>query len=564
MTLRRPRLRRIVLTEPQLFLILALLIGVSSGLSVVCFRVAIESTRLWLLGSAARPSPGRLFVVLPAVGLVVAVLVQRVFPAVRGSGVNQTKAAVYIYNGYISFRTVVGKFTTSALAIGSGQSLGPEDPSLQVGAGIASAIGRRAGLSRGTLRLIAPLGAAAGLAAAFNSPITAVLFVIEEVIGTWSAVALGAIVLAAVSSAVVQQWFLGDQPLFRVPEYHFTHASHLGVYAVLGVVGGCASLVFVKLALFARPRLRALPTWTWYVQPAIAGLLIALIALRYPQVTGAGYDYIDQAMHDRYVWQTLAAIAALKIIATVLSFSSGTPGGLFAPTLFIGAMLGGAVCGATRMLFPGFDAPTGTFALIGMGALFAGILRAPITSVFMIIEVSGNYSIALPVMIANTIAYLVSRHYQRDAIFDVLSHQDGVRLPSMEQQREAAVHRVEDAMRDVPADVLTSTDTVGDALARRDGADAILVSPRPGTWTLLSVQDAERLAADGNAALAMGTALALATPLPTLYPDQTLDVALRSIGDYPFLPVVHRASASRLVGVIGLDEILTAYRAGRA
>jgi chloride channel protein, CIC family len=558
------RLRSVLLTEPQLFLILALLIGVSSGLSVVCFRVAIESTRLWLLGSAGRPSAARLLIVLPAVGLIIAVLVQRLFPAVRGSGVNQTKAAVYIYDGYISFRTVVGKFTTSALAIGSGQSLGPEDPSLQVGAGIASAIGRRAGLSRAALRLIAPLGAAAGLAAAFNSPITAVLFVIEEVIGTWSAVALGAIVLAAVSSAVVQQWFLGDEPLFRVPEYHFIHASHLGVYAVLGVVGGCASLVFVKLALFARRRLRALPPWTWYLQPAVAGLAIALIALGYPQVTGAGYEYVDQAMHDRYVWQTLAVIATLKIAATVLSFSSGTPGGLFAPTLFIGAMIGGAVCGATRAVFPGFDVSTGTFALIGMGALFAGILRAPITSVFMIIEVSGNYSIALPVMIANTIAYLVSRHYQRDAIFDVLAHQDGVRLPSMEQQREAAVNRVEEAMREVPASVMTGSATVADALARRNGTLPLLVSPRPGTWTLLPVEDVERLAAEGKETLALGSILGLVPPMPTLYPDQSLDVALRSIGNYAYLPVVHRANADRLVGIIGLDEILSAYRAGRA
>jgi chloride channel protein, CIC family len=555
------RFRAAALQEPQLFLVLALLIGVFSGLSVVCFRVAIEATRLWLLGSSIRPSAARLFIVLPAVGLIVAVLVQRFFPAVRGSGVNQTKAAVYIYDGYISFRTVIGKFTTSALAIGSGQSLGPEDPSLQVGAGLASAIGRRAGLSRNKLRLIAPLGAAAGLAAAFNSPITAVLFVIEEVIGTWSAVALGAIVLAAVSSAVVQQWFLGDQPLFRVPEYHFTHVSHLAAYAVLGGVGGGASLVFVKLALFARPRLRALPPWTWYVQPALAGLAIAFIALRYPQVTGAGYEYIDQAMHDRYVWQTLAAIAALKIIATVLSFASGTPGGLFAPTLFIGAMIGGAVCGATRAAFPAFDPSTGTFALIGMGTLFAGILRAPITSVFMIIEVSGNYSIALPVMISNTIAYLVSRHYQREAIFDVLAHQDGVRLPSMEQQREAAVHRVEDAMREVPSAVLTSTATVADAVAHRDGGRPILVSPRPGTWALLSLEEVERLAAEGKPSLPLASVLAVAAPMPTLYPDQTLDVALRSIGEYSYLPVVHRANADRLVGVIGLDEILSVYRA---
>lgn len=560
--MKAPRISRplFVLREPQLFLVLSLLIGVFSGLLVVCFRVAIESTRLWLLGSGLRPPASRLFVVLPVMGLVVAVLVQRLFPAVRGSGVNQTKAAVYIYDGYISFRTVVGKFVTSALAIGSGQSLGPEDPSLQVGAGIASAIGRRVGLSRDRLRLIAPLGAAAGLAAAFNSPITAVLFVIEEVIGTWSAVTLGAIVLAAVSSALVQQWFLGDQPLFRVPAYHFTHASHLAVYAVLGAVGGVAAIVFVKLALFARGALRQLPPWTAYLQPAIAGAAIAAIAMRYPQVTGAGYDYIDVAMHDRYAWGTLAVLAVLKIIATVLSFSSGTPGGLFAPTLFIGAMVGGAVCGATHALVPSFDATTGAFALIGMGTLFAAILRAPITSVFMIIEVSGSYSIALPLMISNTIAYLVSRHYQRDAMFDVLGHQDGIHLPSMEQQREAAVQRVEDAMRGVPPLVVSAGDTVEDALARADGAGEILIASRPGAWSLMRRVDLEHLASEGRRTSPLEAVLALATPMPTVYPDQPLDVALQSIGDHPYVPVVHRADAAHLVGVIGVEEILKAYR----
>jgi chloride channel protein, CIC family len=558
-----PRLRFPVLQEPQLFLALALLIGVFSGLAVVCFRITIETVRLRLLGSSLHPPFARLIIALPGVGVIVAILVQRLFPAVRGSGVNQTKAAVYVYDGFIPFRTAIGKFVTSALAIGSGQSLGPEDPSLQVGAGLASAIGRGVGLSRDKLRLIAPLGAAAGLAAAFNSPITAVLFVIEEVIGTWSAVALGAIVLAAVSSAVVQQWFLGDQPLFRVPEYHLAHASDLFVYAALGAIGGVVALVFVKSAIALRPRLRALPRWTWYVQPALAGALIACIAIKFPQVTGAGYEYIDEALHDRFTWEVLALLAGLKIAATVLSFTSGTPGGLFAPTLFIGAMVGGAVCGAARQLVPGFGASTGTFALIGMGTMFAGILRAPITSVFMIIEVSGNYSIALPVMISNTIAYLVSRQYQREPIFDVLSQQDGIFLPSMEAQREVAARRVEDAMQHGAAVAFSGRDTVDAVLQRANGtpADRVLIQPRAGVWIIVPVSRLEELRTEGKADLTLGAAFAAAAPVPAVYPDQRLEDALRVIGDYPFLPVVHRADRGRIVGIISLPQILTAFGA---
>ena len=549
------------LGEPQLFLFLALLIGVFSGLAVVCFRIAIEATRLWLLGSSLTPSPWRLALVLPAVGLVVAALVELVFPVVRGSGVNQTKAAVYIYDGFISLRTVVGKFLTSALAIGSGQSLGPEDPSLQIGAGIASACGRYSGLSRDALRLIAPVGAAAGLAAAFNSPITAVLFVIEEVIGTWSAMALGAIVLAAVSSVVVQHWFLGDQPLFRVPEYHLEHSSELAVYALVGIAGGIAALVFVKLALALRPRLRAWPRWTRFVQPALAGAAIAGIAVYFPQVTGAGYEHIDMAMHAGYAWQVLAALAVLKIVATVLSFASGTPGGLFAPTLFIGAMLGSAICGVARAAVPSFEGATGAYALIGMGTMFAGIMRAPITSVFMIVEVSGNYSIALPLMVSNTIAYLVSRTYQKHAIFDVLAHQEGLTLPSMEQLREATVRRVEDALQ--PAGlVLERDEPVEQALRRAEaaGVDSPLVQMSPGTWAVVPVAALKAVSDAGQGGLAIRSVLDLAILIPAVHPDHSLDIALRRLGDHPLLPVVHRAELARLVGVVTLAGILDAYR----
>ena len=210
-------LLQIVFREERLFLVLSVFIGIFSGLAVVCFRFAIDWCHIYLLGSGAVLSRERLILAPTLAGLVVAVLVIHVFPLTRGSGVNQTKAALYIYNGYIPLRTAVGKFITAALAIGAGHSLGPEDPSLQIGAGLASALGRRMHLSRDRMRLIAPVGAAAGLAAAFNAPITAVLFVIEEVIGRWTAGMLGAIVLSAVSSVVVTRWFLGDRGPVRHP-----------------------------------------------------------------------------------------------------------------------------------------------------------------------------------------------------------------------------------------------------------------------------------------------------------------------------------------------------------
>jgi CIC family chloride channel protein len=545
---------RLVFREDRFFLVLSVFIGIFAGLSVVCFRFAIAWCRIYLLGSGATLAPLRMVLAPSLAGLVIAVLVIHVFPLARGSGVNQTKAALYIYNGYIPLRTAAGKFITAALAIGSGHSLGPEDPSLQIGASLASALGRRMRLSRDRMRLIAPVGAAAGLAAAFNAPISAVLFVIEEVIGRWTAGILGSVVLSAVSSVVVMRWFLGSESMFRIPAVQLERPSELIAYSVLGVVGGLASVAFSSGVATLRPRCRALPRWTQYFQPAIAGLLIGIIAvLGAPQVMGAGYVYIDEAMHGQFTWQMLAILAGLKIIATLLSFVSGTPGGMFAPTLFIGAMLGAAVGGAEHVLFPHLSGSPGTYALVGMGVLFAGFLRAPMTSVFMVLEVSGNYSIILPVLIANTFAYLISRGLQPTAIFDVLTRQDGLELPSMEEQREEGTLRVEDAMRPASREVLDTVlganDSLDQVLQAWDAKfpEVRLVRMDPTGWSSITRPALEIMVKEGKGNLTLGSALS-GRQILFLHPDN------------PLLPVVSRADFRELEGVISQEDVLRRYQ----
>jgi CIC family chloride channel protein len=547
--------------EERFFLLLAVFIGLFSGLAVVCFRLAIDWTRISLLGPVLEPHSWRLIAAPAVTGLVVAVLVMHVFPLVRGSGVNQTKAALYIYNGYIPFRTAVGKFLTAALAIGSGYSLGPEDPSLQIGASLASSLGRRLELSRERLRLLAPVGAAAGLAAAFNAPISAVLFVIEEVIGRWSAGILGSVVLSAVASVVVVRWFLGSEPLFRIPAVSLMRPTELLAYAVLGIVGGLAAVIFAQAIGYFRPRLRALPRWTQYLQPAVAGLLIGLIGfLGAPQVMGAGYEYMDQAMHDQFTWKMLAILAGLKIVTTTLSFVSGTPGGMFAPTLFVGAMLGGAVGGAERFFYPGLTGSTATYALVGMGVLFAAFLRAPMTSVFMVLEVSGNYSIILPVIVANTLAYVTSRGLQPTPLFDLLTRQDGLDLPSLEEQREQTVLRVEDAMRPAPTPVLEAKGSVEQALRRvQDLSGTFLVRMSPSGWSSVTSDVLKQLAGEGKGEMILGSTLPIRN-LPYLHPDQPLETALRHVYQVPLVPVVHRGDFRRLEGILSREDVMEKYR----
>jgi CIC family chloride channel protein len=366
------------------------------------------------------------------------------------------------------------------------------------------------------------------------------------------------VVLAAISSVVVERGFMGDEPLFRIPQYHLDHPGELAAYAVLGVVGGVASVVFVKVIKHLRPRLRGLPQWSQYLQPGVAGLLIGFIAIWYPQVMGAGYEWVDLAMHNRFPWEVLGIIAGLKLLSTALSFATGTPGGLFAPVLFIGAMLGGSVAMLEQQLFPSIAVPVGAYAMVGMGALFAGILRAPMTSVFMILEVSGNYSIILPVIICNTISYVISRGFQDVPLFDLLSRQDGLDLPSLEDESEQAILRVEDAMRPTMGRALLGDESAASArsIAGSTLEEYFLVSLGEGRWSVLS----RATLFDPENEESMPVRILVRGRVPRIHLDQSLDVALRFIKDRPLLPVVHRGNMNLLMGVVSVEDILRAYR----
>ena len=419
-------------SEDRRFLLLSILIGLFTGLLVVCFHITID----YLYWIALGPNRRGLFVTLlaPPLGATAAsALVLLVFRAARGSGVNQTKAAVHLNDGLIPPNTVAGKFLACSISIGTGTSLGPEEPALQMGAGVASLLGQRLRMSLESMRMIAPVGAAAGIAAAFNTPITAVLFVMEEVVAGWRSGVLGSIVLAAVSASVVVRSFLGDEPLFGIPPFRLAHPAELLIYAAIGVAGGALSAVFIKLVFLLRHGLAKLPEWSRFVQPGGAGVLVGVAGIWAPEVMGAGYAAIDSALHDQFPWNMLLMLGLLKILVTLICFSAGIPGGMFAPTLFAGAMIGGGLGALARMYFPFPVSASSAYVLVGMGTFFAGVFRAPMTSIFMVFEVSATYVIIVPVMIANTISYLVSRQFQPTAFFEMLAREEGLALPSPEE-----------------------------------------------------------------------------------------------------------------------------------
>ena len=275
---------------------------------------------------------------------------------------------------------------------------------------------------------------------------------------------------------------------------------------------------------------------------------------------GAGYDSMDQAMHGQYAWKILAMLALLKIVATTISFVSGTPGGMFAPTLFVGAMLGGAVGDLERFYFPHLTGSTGTYVLVGMGVLFAGFLRVPMTSVFMVLEVSGNYEIIVPVIVANTFAYVVSRWLQPVPIFDLLTRQDGLILPSLEEEREETILRVEDAMLSVPPVILSAQDYVDANFHRVQNSNeaAFLVRMHPSGWSTVTREQLQRFYREGKGELTLASVLPPQS-LPSLYPDLPLDSALRYVNDYVLIPVVNRADSKRLEGVVSRESVFKKY-----
>jgi CIC family chloride channel protein len=547
--------------EHQLFLALTIIVGVLAGLAAVLFTVAIDWTSHLLFG--LNPSATRLLLVPVLVSVVTGALLLWVFRDVRGSGVPQTKAAYHLRRGVIPAHVPLGKFITGVLCIGSGHSMGREGPSVQIGAGLASVAGAWLPLSPERIKDLVPVGAAGALAAAFNTPIAAVLFALEEIIGDMNAPLLGSTVVAAVASVIVERSILGNEPLFRVPAYHLQQPAELLAYAGLGLVGGGLSLVFCKVLLRVRTLFLELPSWTRMWQPAVGGLLIGVLLLATPQVLGVGYEYVDQALNGGLLFQTMALLCIAKLVATIISYSSGNAGGIFAPTLYIGAMAGGAVGTVVHGLAPLQTADPGAYALVGMGALFAGIIRAPMTSVFMIFEITQDYQILVPLMLANLLSFLISRRFQPTPIYHALLEQERVHLPSPASRLVPAGWTAADVMA-------AATPMIGDDASvpaaldalRQDGTRALLV----GTPSrLIGVVHYEQLVhAVESGRLSDPVSELVDDELVHVHPDHGSDVVLQRLASSSgLLPVVSREDAQRLVGVVTFDGVRRFLRARR-
>ncbi|MGH9557620.1 MAG: chloride channel protein, partial [Bryobacteraceae bacterium] len=408
------------------------------------------------------------------------------------------------------------------------------------------------------VKSLVPVGCSAALAAAFNTPIAAVLFSLEEILGDMHAPVLGTVVIASAASWMVLHLVLGDQPLFHVPPYQLVNPAEFGIYAILGVAGGIGSVCFVKLLLAIREWFKKLPKSSEWAQPMVGGLVVGLMGWFAPQVLGVGYDYVDIVLQGDFIVKAVALLAVLKIIATPACYGTGNAGGIFGPSLFIGAMIGGSVGGVAHSLFPHVTANPGAYALVGMGAAFAGIVRTPLTSVIMIFEMTRDYSIIVPLMISNLIAFFISQWLQRAPIYEALALQEGVFLPTGESREELAGIRVGQVMQIGPEPLPETLDTAS-ALARLQLMDrnAWPVGDARHLYGMITARGIEQ----AKEAKSLRDVLKPDSPYPYVHPDHPLSLALERMGEAAMdaIPVVSRADIRQPYGVVTLTDVLAAY-----
>ncbi|MBF0449106.1 MAG: chloride channel protein, partial [Magnetococcales bacterium] len=404
--------------------IMAVVIGVVVGYGAILFRTLIEIFQHLFMGSGQENVVEILselswwyIILMPMIGgAIIGPLVHFFFPGSRGHGVPEVMSAVALHGGKMNLRDGLGKMLACSLSIGSGGSVGREGPVVHLGATIASWFGSKLNLSTRHMRTIVGCGAAAGIAASFNAPIAGVMFALEVILADYALATFSPIVLSSVIATVIARLHLGDFPAFIVPHYTLVSAWEIPAYVGLGVLCGVTGIIFMKV-LFKSEDLFALIPIPRYLKPIIGGFLLGSIALIFPQVMGVGYDTMNIALLEEMAGPLMLTLILVKILATSVTLGSGFSGGVFTPSLFLGAMVGGSYGVFAHDLFPAISAGPGAYTLVGMGAMAAAVLGAPIASILILFELTGDYRIMLALMVASIVATVLINQVYRDSVY---------------------------------------------------------------------------------------------------------------------------------------------------
>ncbi|MHB8763039.1 MAG: chloride channel protein [Deferrisomatales bacterium] len=565
------RLHHLRPSEATGVLALAVAVGLLAGAGNLAFRWMIELVHLVVFEGGGRllglhgGYPALLLLpLLPGFGALLLAPLDAVFPGeVRGYGLPRFLEVVNLRGAVFRARTVVVKSLAAAITIGSGGSAGMEGPIAAIGGAIGSQVGQALRVGQDRLRLLVACGVAAGVGGTFNAPIAGVFFAQEIVLlRSFEASSFTPIVIASGIGTLVTRAVEGNRPAFHVPHYALKSPWEVGFYMLLGVLVGLVAVHFIRSFYALSDRFAALRA-PERVKPVIGALLTGVVGIALPHVMGNGYEHVELALAGQMGGFLMLFVAAAKVYATGLTLGSGNAGGVFAPSLFVGAMLGGAYGYLVTALFPELSAGPGAYALVGMGGFLAAATHAPMTAIFLIFEMTHEYSVILPIMFCCVIGYTVSRYLQRESIDTLELARRGIHL---EEGREVSVLQ---SLR--AGDIMNPrVEAVAETMPLRELLQMIprsrhvtfpVVDPQGRLAGILSLQDFREVAyEEGLEDLVVAGELAT-RQVVTVYPDESLRDALAKIGfrNIEHLPVVSREDPRRIVGMLSRRDVVSAY-----
>ena len=566
----------------QIVLIMtALVVGIGAGIGAVILSYLIKATH-WI-GYVWFPSItmdwGKAYIIIvPAMGgLLVGPLIYFFAREAKGHGVPEVMQAIALKGGRIRPRVAVVKSLASALTIGSGGSVGREGPIVQIGSALGSTLGQLLNLSEDRVRTLVACGAAGGIAATFNSPIAGVIFALEIFLGEFTIHGFSSVVISSVAASVIGRIAFGDVPAFMIPmEYGITSLWEYLFFIILGVLAALFGVFYTRAIYLAEDlfdQWKRVPEW---FKPAVGGVLLGVFALSYPaltgvnwtdypQVFGGGYQIIEAALDNQLLLWTAIVLLFAKLIATSLTLGSGGSGGVFAPSLFVGAMLGAAVELSLKFFFPDIIAPEGAYALVGMAALFAASTHAPITGVIILFELTGDYRLILPLMLTVVIATMLSRHWMNgESIYTLKLSRRGINLKRGQDVDLMESVLVRDVMTTLPTTInkSVSVSVLADLFLQTNQHAFAVLDDDGKLFGIVSLTDYRRVS-QGKIPLAELTVQEIATrSLVIAFPDENLRVVMQRMGprDLSRVPVVSREDQRQLLGMVRRNDIVRAYQ----
>jgi len=564
---------KLSLPEPASIVFTAMIVGIGAGLGAVFFRWLIASMQTLsydVLGNFLGGIKPYHLLIIPALGgAIYGPLIYRYAREAKGHGVPEVMEAVALRGGRIRPRVAVIKSLASAICIGTGGSVGREGPIAQIGSALGSTIGQWLNLSNDRIRSLVACGAAGGIAATFNAPIAGSIFSLEVILGQFHATYFGAVVISAVTANVVAQAFEGSVRAFVIPEYVLVSPWELLFYILLGLVAAALGAAFTRLLYASEDLFDKLPFPPEYFKPILGGLILGVIGLvsfkvdGFPRVFGVGYDSIGDALFGKLALQVTFGLFVLKFLATVVTLGSGGSGGIFAPSLFMGAMLGEAFGQIVNMLFPSITAPPGAYALVGMSVFFSSTAHAPMTAVLILFEMTGDYLIILPLMLTTVIGTLVSRIISQESIYTLKLTRRGI---SLQRGRDVDVMEtllVKEVMRPAPDPVPASMPLgkVSTLLDRARMHGLPVVDKDKNLLGVISIRDIEQATTQSQDNLTRPVLDFCSRNLVWAHPDETVGLALKRMSrrDIGRLPVVDPDRPQKLIGWISRADIVRAY-----